>query len=256
MIFKRFAANLRAQNWFAIGIELAIVIVGVFVGTLVANWNQERIEQRDVDAIVGKLGTDVARQLAKVHANHGYYATTDRYAATAFAGWANDPAVSDRDFVIAAYQASQIAYFVTVGQTYAMLLGGDQVRKISNEPLRDSIIAMLNFDYEVIGRQAVLTRYRDDVRAVIPDSIQSAVRKHCGDFTPPSGEPSLPPTCDIPVPATIVAAGAKMLRAHPELIAELRQHHAQTSTYLFNVDALGARLKDVQAELKRAGRES
>ena len=33
MIFKRFAANLRAQNWFAIGIELAIVIVGVFIGT-------------------------------------------------------------------------------------------------------------------------------------------------------------------------------------------------------------------------------
>ena len=66
MIFKRFAANLRAQNWFAIGIELTIVIVGVFVGTLVANWNQERIEQRDVDAIVGKLGTDVALQLAKV----------------------------------------------------------------------------------------------------------------------------------------------------------------------------------------------
>ena len=128
--------------------------------------------------------------------------------------------------MIAAYQASQIMYFVTVGQTYAMLLGGDQVRKIRNEPLRDSIIAMLNFDYDVIGRQAVLTRYRDDVRAVIPDSIQSAVRKHCGDLITRSGEPRLPPTCDIPLPPMVAAAGAKLLRAHPELIAELRQHHA------------------------------
>ena len=42
MIYKRFVANLRAQNWFAIGVELAIVVVGVFIGTWVANWNQAR----------------------------------------------------------------------------------------------------------------------------------------------------------------------------------------------------------------------
>ena len=36
MIYKRFAANLRAQNWFAIAIELAIVVIGVFIGTWVA----------------------------------------------------------------------------------------------------------------------------------------------------------------------------------------------------------------------------
>ena len=47
MIFKRFAANLRAQNWFAIGVELGIVILGVFIGTLVANANQQRLEGRD-----------------------------------------------------------------------------------------------------------------------------------------------------------------------------------------------------------------
>ncbi|MEO7504117.1 MAG: hypothetical protein ABIT69_02920 [Sphingomicrobium sp.] len=254
MIFKRFAAGLRAQNWQAIVIELAIVVIGVFIGTWVANWNQERAEQRDIDAIVGKLDTDVTRQLATVDVNHAYYATTNRYAATAFAGWANDPAVSDRDFVIAAYQASQVISFVIGGQTYAMLLGADQVRKIRDEPLRDAIIAMLTFDYEPISRPAVRTRYRDDVRAVIPDSVQTAIRAECGDVTTSRGTVGLPPTCDIPVPATIAAAGARDLRAHPELIGELRQHHAQTSTYLSNVDGLAIRLKTVQAELKRSVR--
>ena len=28
MIYKRFAANLRAQNWLAIGIEFGIVVAG------------------------------------------------------------------------------------------------------------------------------------------------------------------------------------------------------------------------------------
>ena len=55
MIFKRFAANLRAQNWFAIGIELGIVVVGVFVGTWVANWNERRAEQERAAQMIGEL---------------------------------------------------------------------------------------------------------------------------------------------------------------------------------------------------------
>jgi hypothetical protein len=39
MIFKRAVARLRAQDCVAITIELAIVVIGVFLGTQVANWN-------------------------------------------------------------------------------------------------------------------------------------------------------------------------------------------------------------------------
>ena len=45
MIFRRAVAKLRAQDWSAIVIELGIVILGVFIGTWVANWNQERAAQ-------------------------------------------------------------------------------------------------------------------------------------------------------------------------------------------------------------------
>ena len=37
MIYKRAIAKLRGQEWSAIAIELAIVVVGVFMGTWVAN---------------------------------------------------------------------------------------------------------------------------------------------------------------------------------------------------------------------------
>jgi hypothetical protein len=37
MILRRLTQNLRAQNWTAIVIELLIVVVGVFIGTQVAN---------------------------------------------------------------------------------------------------------------------------------------------------------------------------------------------------------------------------
>ena len=46
MIYKRVAARLKGQDWAAITIELAIVIVGVFIGTQVSNWNAERLERQ------------------------------------------------------------------------------------------------------------------------------------------------------------------------------------------------------------------
>jgi hypothetical protein len=32
------------QNWFAVGLDLGIVVVGVFIGIQVANWNEARRE--------------------------------------------------------------------------------------------------------------------------------------------------------------------------------------------------------------------
>ena len=55
MIFKRAIANLRAQNWMAISIEVVIVIVGVFIGTQVSNWNAERLEKRETQRMLSQL---------------------------------------------------------------------------------------------------------------------------------------------------------------------------------------------------------
>jgi hypothetical protein len=42
MIFRRLAQNLREQNWTAIAIEFVLLVLGVFLGIQVANWNESR----------------------------------------------------------------------------------------------------------------------------------------------------------------------------------------------------------------------
>jgi hypothetical protein len=42
MLLRRVVAHVREQNWFAVFIDFLIVVVGVFIGIQVANWNQER----------------------------------------------------------------------------------------------------------------------------------------------------------------------------------------------------------------------
>lgn len=42
MLFRRISEHLRAQNWLAVAIDFLIVVIGVFIGIQVANWNEAR----------------------------------------------------------------------------------------------------------------------------------------------------------------------------------------------------------------------
>jgi hypothetical protein len=42
MILRSVMRHVRDQNWFAVGIDFLIVVVGVFIGIQVANWNDEQ----------------------------------------------------------------------------------------------------------------------------------------------------------------------------------------------------------------------
>ena len=42
MLLRRVIENVKAQNWLAVSLDFVIVVVGVFIGIQVANWNDAR----------------------------------------------------------------------------------------------------------------------------------------------------------------------------------------------------------------------
>jgi hypothetical protein len=44
MILRSLTKHVKDQNWFAVGLDFAIVVIGVFIGIQVANWNDERLK--------------------------------------------------------------------------------------------------------------------------------------------------------------------------------------------------------------------
>ena len=58
MIYKRLAARQKRQDWVAVTIELALVVVGVFLGLQVSTWNDQRRErgQPEVEKLAGHKG--------------------------------------------------------------------------------------------------------------------------------------------------------------------------------------------------------
>ena len=248
MFLRRIVENLKNQNWTAIGLELGIVIVGVFIGTQVSNWNQERIEKRETGRLLVELKPALQTFSDFFDTAKPYYATTNEYSERAFAGWRGDAAVSDEQFVIAAYQASQIYTFGINGENWAAIFGGDRLRDIDKVEIRRGLTGVMTFNYDNIDLPAIATPYREQVRRVIPVDIQDAIRANCTD-KPVKGRLLvlyLPPTCNLDIPEARFAAAAAGLRSHPELVGELCWHRAAVAAFLANLEIMDQQTRELR----------
>lgn len=235
MIFKRFAANLRAQNWFAITVELLIVVVGVFIGTWVANWNEERLERAETARMLDELVPQLQALGEMFDSFEQYFRMTRNYGDVAFAGWEGDATVSDRDFVIAAYQASQISTTGINNNSWAAIFGSERLRDLEDPGLKSDLAQLMTIDYDVTERD-IYSAYREKVRRVIPQDIQEAIRAQCGDrHNSELGFTRLPQNCEIELEDDRFRIAAQRLRANPELADELRWHFAAVATFLDNI---------------------
>ena len=250
MIFKRAIAKLRVQDWLAITIELVIVIVGVFVGTWVANWNQGRESQAETRKMIARLDPTLRHLTDYFRSARIYFATTRSYSKTAIAGWRSDPQVSDTDFVVAAYQASQIVTIGMNSSVFSTILGTDRLRDIDNPDLRFDLTQLMTADYSQFDQAGLATPYRQNVRRVIPVEIQDAIRARCGDRHQRDNLAilSLPSTCKIEIPPADVAKAAAVLRAHPELLEDLQWHIAAVAAFLDNIVPVEASARRIRNE--------
>lgn len=58
MILRSLTKHVKDQNWFAVGLDFAIVIVGVFIGIQVSNWNESQREQALLRDYLHRLSDD------------------------------------------------------------------------------------------------------------------------------------------------------------------------------------------------------
>jgi hypothetical protein len=173
MILRRLTENLRAQNWIAIVIEFVFIVLGVFFGILAANWNVERLAREDTGRLLSQLDAELGVVLKDLDSMDAYYGVSGRFATRALAGWRKDPSVDDTEFVIAAYQASQINGVGTNSLVWAEIFGADNLRNIDDLALRRSLRQLMIFDYALVNLTAAMSRYREEVRKIIPNDSRA-----------------------------------------------------------------------------------
>jgi hypothetical protein len=257
MFARRLTTSLKEQHWTTITIELIIVIIGVFIGTQVSNWSEARLERLQTQRMLDQLVPELDNQLAFFAFARTYYATARDYADRALAAWRGDPSISDAQFVVDAYQASEI-YGIGLAQNWGLVFGGQQLRDIDDVRLRQHLALVLTSNYDVVGINAVDTPYRRDVRQIIPSAIQDQIRAHCGDRITKNVDVvnlyTLPTTCPLKLDPVQARATAAALRTNRALPGELNSHLATVAVYLENAAGLEFQMQILKRDLERRKR--
>ncbi|WP_340693947.1 DUF6090 family protein [Hyphomonas sp.] len=151
MILRRVISHFRKQEWTAIGLDFLIVVVGVFIGIQVSNWNAARNDNSLRVYYLERLQSDLSETIAYL-SQREKDSVEKLVAIEGFTSALNDPQIGDRQLVEAAGQyftvGAQLMDFKTTHATFDDLSATGNLQLLENPALIEALI-QLHSEYEI-----------------------------------------------------------------------------------------------------------
>jgi hypothetical protein len=216
-------------------------VLGVFLGIQVANWNVERDTRQKSAIFTERLKADLREEdwtyQFLIAYNREVLANANR-TVEALEGRA---ALSDDLLLVSAYRATQYRNRNQRSSTFDELISTGNIGLIRDRTLRDTAIQFYNLAvFDILIREGRDSRYRQAFRTSLPNHVQRAIGKQCGDrdarpgdYTTIQGNLDYP--CRTGMSVQDIATSASALRANPEILRFLRLRIADLETRLFDL---------------------
>lgn len=194
----RVADHVREQNWTAIAIDFAIVVLGVFVGIQVANWNEERQQTTLQTQYLERLRIDLVgiRERTRQHVAF-YRESIDGGALLLATIGADDESLHDipidrANMARALDSLAQTRNPPPLPATYVEMRSNGQLSRIANPRLRDRLteydqfhgvmLELMRMANDNAVRQVPVLLRPFASRTVADDSQLSRIREELIDF--------------------------------------------------------------------------
>ena len=255
MLLRRITEHVKAQNWTAVGLDFVIVVVGVFVGIQVANWNDVRQDEVRAQEYLVRIQRDILADVVRLDERITYWRDIGENGEAALlyleTGVLKDG--SNWKSLLAFFHASQYWTFSTKDTTYRELVSAGELRLIRDSELRTTIA---NYYIESERRAQILyafrPAYREALRSLTPLAIQEYYWANCHTDDRQGAVARLQLIeCDAPKFDTNAAQILNQFAARPDLSEKLRfwtarlsQNARVAATDRADAEILAARIAD------------
>jgi len=257
MVLRRISEQAVHHNWFAVAIDFLIVAIGVYLGIQASNWNQARETRAQAREYRAMLQSDLDANLENLATRRRYYGWVRNEALATLADLDRPSAALDQQFLVDAYQATQIQPWALKRNTYDEILSVGAMASLGDPLLRDKI-ANYYVTSDVTGANiAVIPPYRDIVRRVMPYAVQQAIRARCNERLVQNSRGSVDiilPTgmCELGLDSDTVRRAVIQVHHWPGLALDLNRQLVDLDQKLVSVDAIYRRATALKADLKKA----
>lgn len=178
MLLNRFLGHFRRQDWLAIALDFVIVVLGIFVGLQVDQWNESRkdrvLEAQYIESLKADVMTDIAQLDAAIQL------AADRSRLGRVVHSAMDRRVVDIDpneFIWAVWNTWLFNFPAYTRATYDELLSTGNLRLLRDPELKAQIAAYYT---EIDNSQQWTVNWREAQTAMertIPDLLDFYIRE-------------------------------------------------------------------------------
>ena len=256
MIIKRLRAEAACQNWFGVTVDLVILILGVFLGIQVNNWNQARLDRAEGREYRDRLYFDLESDQRDVSFRIQYYGQALAHAQAALA--ALDRPVTDDPgaFVIHAYEASNYIPQAIRHFTYDEIVASGKAEFLGDRMLRERIA---NYYVGLATMQRLFDNippYRETIRSVIPFAAQKQVFNDCPEILETdkygSVTPRLSDHCISTMEVQLAEQTAANVRTIPNLRWLLNRVIADLDQKIWNARQLSNEAERLKRQIRKA----
>ncbi|MEL7016115.1 MAG: hypothetical protein AAFR72_09385 [Pseudomonadota bacterium] len=167
MLLRRITHHVKDQNWFAVGIDFLIVVIGVFIGIQVANWNEERSRRAQERSYLVLLNDELAQNAARSARLLEYYTIVTEAGERALDFLKRDEACTANceDVLIDFFHASQLW-----AVSYEQAAFGEAIELgfPSNQSLREELL----ITYELIRSFLIVNQTSPPFRETIREYFE------------------------------------------------------------------------------------
>jgi hypothetical protein len=225
MAVRRFRDHLAEHNWFAVGIDVAVVVLGVFLGLQANNWNENRLNRAQGEQYRQRLIDDLDYNAEDFRQRVAYYRQVHDLGYAALQDMRRPISRDPARFLVEAFKAANILPRSTRRATYQEIVSAGAMGSLGDESTREKIMIY----YSGLDMMDVLTAtvpaYRDRVRSIMPFEIQRAIRIDCPELDREDrrGRPDvlLNPSCRPKLAPGAAASAASQIRSAARIQLDL-----------------------------------
>jgi hypothetical protein len=228
MLLRRVIEHVREQNLTAIAIDFVIVVLGVFVGIQVSNWNTERTERERGSQFAERLRADLRQERWLYEFMIAYHSDVRDSARRAAAALEGREPLSNHDLLVEAYRATQYREGARRRATYDELVSTGSLGLIDDQSLLGTAAEVYRIrTIDNLVQESLQSPYRREFRMSLDSEVQRQLARACGDRYIRPGEYQgmgevLGFPCQVDLPPEAIDAAAEGMRANAVLLRALR----------------------------------
>ena len=218
MLLRSISKHVKEQNWFAVGLDFLIVVIGVFIGIQVANWNDSRAFKQKETELLFELKEQIESNILSTSKKFDAYSQVVAAGKLSVAFIENAGSCKDEcwSVIVGLYHASQWQTLDVNRSTY------DEIRRLGLPKSRDIVDAVevylaLNANISsVFNKQPA---YRSHFRSLMPLTVHDAYWAACYQLN--NGNEYYIEDCPQVVSNDIAAGSVDAVIKDPDLLKHL-----------------------------------